>query len=244
MLDKGARMPRRTPYIVLLFLLLLTACGDNNPPTPFPIENEEDFMAALETAGADVADTALVGWFQFGTPGRVYQINQSLVYVYEYESASSAEAAIDQLSDDGTSLDGEELPWQHSPHVWQKGRIVVTYDGGDGGLILLLNGLLGDYVNRPPQATDEPYPPAVAVVIAKFLDIRNLEPGEIEVLSFESVTWPNRCLGMPGSNESCTGPGVPGWIVTLQIGDEILQVHTDEFGEEVRWEQLNGEQGD
>jgi hypothetical protein len=231
-------MPRRAFYLLFIIALVLTACRGDNPPTPYPIDSEADFVAALGAAGIEVADTALVGWFQFGTPGRAYQVDQSLVYVYEFDDASSAEAVIDQLSDDGTSLNGEELPWQNSPHIWLKGRIIVTYDGVDGGTILLLNGLMGDFVNRPFLGTDEPYPPAVAVVIAKFLDIRHLEPGEIEVLGFETIDWPDGCLGQPGPDEACTEAEVPGWIITLQIGEEVLEVHTDEFGIDVRWELL------
>jgi hypothetical protein len=234
---QGAAMPRRLTLPILALCLALAACNSDSPPTPYPIESEADFIAALTTAGAEVADTALVGWPQFGS-GRAYQVNQALVYVYEYEDASQAQAVLNQLSNDGTSLGDSQLPWQNNPHIWQKGRVLATYDGDDGGIILLLNGLLGDFVNREPQATDEPYPPGVAVVISKFLDIRHLEPGEIDVLSFEPVTWPSNCLGMPGANESCIGPELPGWIVTLQIGDETLIVHTDEFGEEVRWEPL------
>lgn len=230
-------MPRRLTLLILAMCLILSACKSDSPPTPYPIESEADFLEALDAAGAEVADTALVGWIQFGI-GRAFQVNQALVYVYEYEDSSLAEAVIDQLADDGTSLGGSELPWQHNPHIWQKGRVIVTYDGSDGGLILLLNGLMGDFVNRETLATDEPYPPAVAVVIAKFLDLRQLEPGEIEVQHFEPATWPDGCLGMPGPDESCTEAQVPGWLITLRIGEESLQVHTDQFGEEVRWEPI------
>lgn len=234
-------MPRRTAQIALLMVLLLTACRADSQPTPYPIDTEADFLAALDSAGAEVAETALLGWFQFGTTGRAYQIEQSIVYVYEFDDTSSAEAVLDGLADDGTTLNGEKLPWQHSPHIWHKGRIIVTYDGSDGGTILLLNGLLGDFVNRPVAANDEPYPPAVAVVIAKFIDTRQLDPDEIEVLHFEPTIWPDGCLGLPAQDEHCTEAEVPGWVITLQIGDEQLMVRTDEFGKEVRWEQLEGE---
>lgn len=228
-------MPRRLTPLILAMCLILTTCKSDSPPTPFPIEGEADFLEALEVAGAEVADTALMGWPQFGL-GRVFQVNQGLVYVYEYEDNNQAEAVIDQLSDDGTRLDGSQLPWQYSPHIWLKNRIIVTYDGSDGGLILLLNGLLGDFVNREPIASDEPYPPAVAVVIGTLLEERGLEPGEIEVLSFKPAIWSDSCLGMPGPDEECIEAEVPGWAVTLQIGDESLRVHTDEFGREIRWE--------
>jgi hypothetical protein len=98
---------------------------------------------------------------------------------------------------------------------------------------------MGDFVNRPVLGTDEPYPPAVAVVIAKFLELRDLEPGEVEVLEFETITWPDGCLGIRGPDEACTEAEVPGWIITLQIGDEVLEVHTDEFGIDVRWEEMD-----
>jgi len=110
-----------------------------------------------------------------------------------------------------------------------------VYFGRDGGTILLLSGLLGDPLQKPALADDEPYPPAVPAAIHALAEAKGEDPSLIQVLSYTFVVWSDGCLEYPHPNEDCTQALTSGWRILLQLGDQEIEIHSDEMGGIIRW---------
>lgn len=111
----------------------------------------------------------------------------------------------------------------------------MIYKGSDGGTILLFSGLLGDPLIAPEAGIDEPFPPAVVAAIYLVADDMGVDPTMIEVSTMNPVVWPDSCLMVQEPNEECLEVETPGWRVVLEIYGETIEVHTDEYGADVRW---------
>jgi len=219
---------RRCRYILWIGVAL-AACAPAAPR----LVTAEDILAALQEAGATLAETELIAHPSLEAVGRVWQVNESLIQITEYESVAARQAVSDRLSPDGLALGGVPLLWSDRPHLWAIGRVIVAYEGLDGPTILLLSGLLGDPLTGQ-AAAEGPYPPAVTAAIAALAGDLAVDPATIEVVAFEEVEWPDACLGAAQAGETCAGVVTPGWRVTLLAGDEAIELHTDQVGAVVR----------
>lgn len=199
-----------------------------------PIADARDLTEALGRAGAAVSETAALAGLQFATPGRVLQVNQALVQVIEFDTFEARQEVSDQISPDGLTFAGQPLIWTERPNLWAVGRLIVVYEGTDGGTILLLSGLLGDPLTGAAAADGEPYPPAVTAAIGTLAHTLGLDPAGVEVVTFEEVEWPDACLGMPSTAEDCVQEITPGWRVVLRAGGSDYELHTDALGDRVR----------
>lgn len=56
----------------------------------------------------------------------------------------------------------------------------------------------------------------------------------ITVVSEEAVEWPDACLGAPATDEMCGQVVTPGYLITLAVGGNEYQVHTNADGSAVR----------
>ncbi len=225
----------------LLGLLLLTAaCAPALEPTavfePPRIESLGDLQAALEEAGAEVADLGPIEFEAFGLPGRRWSVNEAEVWVFTFPDEAARRRVTERLSPDGLSLEGRPLVWPDRPNLWGAGPLLVAYPGTDGGAILLLSGLLGDPLTKAPAPADEPFPPAVVAAIRRLAESLGMPPTEVQVLAFEPATWPDSCLGLPQEGEGCLEVETPGWRVTLHAGGETHVYRTDEVGTNLRAE--------
>lgn len=224
----NARLRRRNlTRWCLVALLGLTACTPSKPDT---LSSVEDLAALLHGAGATVTEMATLApsTFQVGS-GQTLQVNGQLLHVYPYGNEEEARAVAEQIQTSSV-----ELPWPGRVSAWQAGRLLVFYPGTDGGVLLLLTGLLGDPLTPSPEGPAEPYPPAVAAAIAAWAEAQGLDPARIEVVSYLPAEWMNGCLGLPAAGESCAPGKVSGWVVGLRAGDLSGQAHTDALGTQVR----------
>jgi hypothetical protein len=57
---------------------------------------------------------------------------------------------------------------------------------------------------------------------------------EIELASLEGVEFTDSCLGLGQANESCLQAITPGWLIMLDAGGQVYEVHTDATGQQVR----------
>ena len=85
-----------------------------------------------------------------------------------------------------------------------------------------------------PDEVGETFPPAVAAAREELAAAHNLDPQEIEVVSFERQEWPDACLGLAAADEMCAQVITPGWLVMLQVEGQTYEIHTDQNGNAVR----------
>ncbi|MEW6567791.1 MAG: hypothetical protein AB1449_06420 [Chloroflexota bacterium] len=228
---RGPSGVRWTPLPTLAILVAaVTACARG----PRPILDLEDLARELRAAGAELAPTELLAYSGFDSPGTVLQVNQALVQVYQFESVEARQRVSDQIAPDGLSVGGRPLTWGGHPNLWAAGRLIVVYEGSDGGTILLLSGLLGDPLTGPASEVGEPYPPAVSAAVEILARQLGLDPAAVAVVDFEEVEWADACLELPEPGEVCAEVITPGWRVQLRADDDDYLAHTDIAGERVR----------
>ena len=226
----------------ILILLSVCACGDRiameeiELPPPPKVETLWEFEQALRDAGADLVEGESMASPIFKTQEGVFFLEGAPLLVYEFESAAGRDEALSAKMQEGFLLPILTDPPSASMRIWSPGRLVVLYAGDSGGSLLLLSGLLGDPVNVEPPRQDEPYPPAITVVIRQISEGRGIDPSRIQVLGYEAVQWEDACLGLPEPGEECPERLISGWEVRLRVGAEEIQVRVNSLGSEVREE--------
>lgn len=224
----------RLLFHMFLVSMWLTSCMSGASPVERKIETADDLVAALWDAGRAVIGTTGVGVPAFSVPTRMLQVDQAVVQVYEYVDMEARIAISQNISPDGEIVNGTAIAWSDRPKFWATGRLIVVYTGTDGGVILLLSGLLGDPLTWSSTLVDEPYPPAVTAAIQYIAYSLNVDPARVEVLSIEAVDWSDSCLGLPEAEEGCVEVITPGWLIIMRVEGQIYQVSTDQFGKDVR----------
>lgn len=197
-------------------------------------QSSDEFIAALQSAGAQTTETAKMALPIFGVPGQVWQVGQAEVQTFSFPSVAAREQISRAIAPDARSVNGQAVDWADRPNIWASGRLIVVYVGTDGGTILLLSGLLGDALTQPAGGQGGPYPPAVAAAIAIVAQENNVTPGAIEVVSFEAAQWPDACLGLPAPGEVCAQHVTPGWRIQLRVNGQLVVVRSDDVGANLR----------
>lgn len=215
-------MTRRLSVVGFVLVGLTAACsGPPEPPGPL-IDSADDLVGALRAAGVEVQETAMAA-LRAGLPGgRVVLVGAERVEIYELPTEDDRQRRLADLRLDASATG--------APNVWGGGRIIVVYDGLDGPTVALLSGLLGDSLTLVHPDTVEPYPPAVAAAVGRLAESIGVDPGAVEVVAYESMEWPDACLGLAQPEEACAQVVTPGWLVTLQVDSLTYLVRTDELG--------------
>ena len=220
--------------LALSLVLAVCACGRIGTPQEQTYESINDLLNALEDAGAEIVTISQDAPI-FDVDSRTVMLNGGKSALYEFENADDRERGVIHLQallEDAWKNTTDELS---SARIWSHDRLVVVYFGRDGGTILLLSGLLGDALQKPGLAEDEPYPPAVPAAIHALAEAKGEDPSLIKVLSYTYVEWSDRCLEYPHPDEVCAQAVIPGWRILLQLGDQESEIHSDEIGAEIRW---------
>ena len=225
-------MHRHRRNYALVAVFLLSACGPQLPPTPPPVEDVSSLFSTLEGAGARLREVGVEITPIEGAVSRVYSVNGEEILLYEFSSEQMREVYSQEL----VEQTGESTEFVLAgAKLWVAGKLLVIYEGTDGGTILLFSGLLGDPLITPEAAIDEPFPPAVVAAIYLVADDMGVDPSTVEVNAVAPVIWPDSCLMLPDTDEGCLEVETPGWRVVLEIYGETIEVHTDEYGKVVRW---------
>ncbi len=225
-------MHRHRRNYALVAVFLLSACGPQMPPTPPPVEDVSSLFSTLEGAGARLREVGVEITPIEGAVSRVYSVNGEEILLYEFSSEQMREVYSQEL----VEQTGESTEFVLAgAKLWVAGKLLVIYEGTDGGTILLFSGLLGDPLITPEAAIDEPFPPAVVAAIYLVADDMGVDPSTVEVNAVAPVIWPDSCLMLPDTDEGCLEVETPGWRVVLEIYGETIEVHTDEYGKVVRW---------
>jgi hypothetical protein len=220
--------------LALSLVLVICACGRTGATQEQRYESIDDLLSALADAGAEVVTISLNSPL-FDVDSRAVMLNGEKTELYEFENADERklgvihlQALLEQDWKDTT----DELS---SARIWPHDRLIVVYFGRDGGTILLLGGLLGDPLQEPGLAEDEPFPPAVPAAIHALAEAKGEDPSLIKVLSYTFVEWSDGCLEYPHPEEFCAQMLTPGWRILLRLGDQEIEIHSDEMGGEIRW---------
>jgi hypothetical protein len=81
---------------------------------------------------------------------------------------------------------------------------------------------------------DENLPAAVQAAVRSLGKSLNVASGQVEVVSFEEVTWRDSCLGLGGPAEMCLQALTPGFNVILSVDGKEYEIHTDKRGASLR----------
>jgi hypothetical protein len=212
----------------------LASCALRTPTRPPEILSQAQFVNALRGAGKRVEETNEAGLAVFGVEGYVYRVEESAIHLYAYSSVEERESVSEKISPAGDALFSTPLPWSVEPYIWASGPLLVVYPGKDGGMVLLLEGLLGDPLTRAGVESEAPYPPAVTAAIEWLADSHAVSPESVQVVDFEARAWPDSCLGLPDEGEECAAGEFPGWEIVLELGGKRVRVRADALGEVLR----------
>lgn len=228
---------RSKPTVIFLTAMIiyvgLSSCR-RSTINPSEMENLGVLKNSLENAGANIQEGGKTSIDHFDIQGQTLFINQDAIEVYEFVGLLEREAVSQNISANGMVVDGKIVSWETKPVVWGSGSLIVFYWGYDGGIILLLSGLMGDPLTYEAPAEDEPYPPSVVAAIRFLADQLQVDPGSIQVLDYTSAEWSDSCLEAPKPEEVCSQGLTPGWRVMMKVLDEVYEVRTDQLGEHVR----------
>ena len=84
-----------------------------------------------------------------------------------------------------------------------------------------------------PQPTPEAlevYPPAVWAGLEDLALHLEMDPDQIQVISYQEESWPDSCLGLAAADEMCLQVITPGYRVLLGASDQRFEYHTDQSG--------------
>lgn len=85
-----------------------------------------------------------------------------------------------------------------------------------------------------PTISPSELAPAVQAAINQLSSATGVSVQDIQVLSTEQVDWPDACLGLPKTGESCAQVVTPGLRVNLQVNGQKYEFRTDKEGNIVR----------
>jgi hypothetical protein len=189
--------------------------------TPTPIQDPETLIQAVRTAGASIervtSNTIIV---ELPDP-QFFLLDGELVQI------GAAVLQPSELQDLGSTSENTRIWYGHG---WY-----LAYAGREGGVILLLSGLLGEPFQETPLALEEPFPPAIPRAMRKLADALDSSPSDLTVLDFQPMTWQDACLGIESPSDECTPGAVAGWMVSLSLNGMRYVLHSDDAGEIVRW---------
>lgn len=63
----------------------------------------------------------------------------------------------------------------------------------------------------------------------------NISADDVSLRAIDSMEFDDSCLDAAQPGETCSGPAVSGYIVTLSVGADIYIYHTDLEGDNLRW---------
>jgi hypothetical protein len=232
---------KRLLFVVLVFVLALSACAPRQAPAAGETGGLEQFVEDLEAGGAEVELGDELDDQLFPVPGRVVRVNGLDLTVFEFADAAAREAAQATIQGGGFIIGEAMVDWIDTPHFWGKDRLLVLYVGKDQGMVDRLSALLGEQVvANPPAGGMQPgdderlMAPFILAAIDALAQELGIPKEEIHYVSEQPFEFSDSCLGLGGPAESCLQALTPGHIVTLEAQGQEYVVHTDEEGSAAR----------
>ncbi|MEJ2266405.1 MAG: hypothetical protein P8X95_23410 [Anaerolineales bacterium] len=85
-----------------------------------------------------------------------------------------------------------------------------------------------------PTLSPSELSPAVQAAIKQLSSATGVNVQDIQIISTEQVDWPDACLGLPNTGETCAQVVTPGFQVVLQVNGQKYEFRTDKQGNIVR----------
>ena len=234
-------------------IIFLSACA----PTPLLTTGTEaggtpaqtgaagfDLAAALEAAGGNVQRLGTAEQPFFNVKGERLSVNGAEIQVFSFPDTKSREAISSLISEDGGTIGTYSMNWLSPPTFWAKYNLIVLYLGTDQKVTSLVSRVLGSPLTalstgEPPtreavKGTPGSEAQAISAAIKNLSEALNISKGEIKVVSFEQVDWPDACLGLAKQGEMCAQTITPGWRILLEASGQQYEFHTDLTGENIR----------
>lgn len=104
--------------------------------------------------------------------------------------------------------------------------------------------LQGLVLRLEPQKADVNLPKSVADAVLQAASQQSGLPSQLRIIQSEQRTWSDSCLGLGGPAESCLRVLVPGWLVTVEGGQQRLVYHTNASGSMLRLNEAASQIGD
>ena len=103
---------------------------------------------------------------------------------------------------------------------------------------LVLSGCASSGTGPSASVPSMPHSPPDGLTDADFLSLIELasaetgvQPGEIQIVTAEAVTWSDGSLGCPAEGQMYTQALVPGYRVVLDVAGEEMAYHASESGD-------------
>jgi hypothetical protein len=217
--------------IYTLVITLIVACSREMPPTPAAVNSPAEFETALAAAGAKVEHVEGRAPEISSADAQTWLVRGDLIAVYVLEEGADRDQAITEITSPETVFgeQGQEV------HIWERESFLVAYPGSEGGVVLLISGLLGDPSTREVSGPDEPYPPAISAAQHKLSDELGIPVSAIHIIDYQPAVWPDNCLGRAEQGEVCAQVETPGWSIELSVDAEKYLLRSDAVGSQVRY---------
>ncbi|GEM_PF-6152180 len=105
-----------------------------------------DFVNQLKSKGATVQPGGKTQQDMFTINPYILLVNNHDIWVFEYPTEVDAKDQMNQVSPDGTSVGGRQIQLIAAPHFFEKGNLLVFYEGSDQNMLNLLESMLGPQV--------------------------------------------------------------------------------------------------
>jgi len=228
--------------IVLTIILTITACSpqnadqENSPQAEEPPGQYALLLNALRCSGAELEELGSVDQPFLPVSGQLLEVNDQAVQVFAFDEVQTLQSIAEQISEDGSMFGKTEISWDATPNIWVKDLLLVIYPGSDQKTIDSLNRALGSPITEHAEI-GEPYPPYAVIAAEEELSKALDKPiDEINYLSFERREWPNACLRFAREGEICAQVITPGWLIILEADGKKFEFHSDQNGDNIRWE--------
>lgn len=114
-------------------------------------------------------------------------------------------------------------------------------DGRVGTAGLLLVACSTNWANIPAAgekpALKDTLPPSVALNVQNQVsELLGMSADSIQIQNVERTNWPNSCLGLPRTDETCTQVITPGWLLAFNINSREYRYWVDLAGTVIRQE--------
>ncbi len=210
-------------WIGLLFILLtilLAACGPEGitPETSTGVGVEDPSMGA--ELGAESVTVP---------PAAEEAVDAAIAYVVEQAGVSEEEISvisIEPVDWRDTSLGCPEPGTGYAQVITPGYRIRIEAGGQEFEVHT-------DETGQNIASCANPWADAERAAVEYVASELEVSTGEVEVLSVESVEWPDASLGCPKEGEMYADVVTPGYLFVLEAQGRRIEIHTDEKGETV-----------